>query len=55
MRVTSAFSLPFMGRGREPLASPGGVRIVSAHPWHGPTRAALRSAVPPHEGEGETP
>jgi hypothetical protein len=53
MKVSPTFSLPFMGRDREASAERGGGSVVAAQPSHGPTRAALRCAVPPHEGEGE--
>ena len=35
-------------------ADQGGAGNVSAHSRHSPTLAALRSAVPPHEAEGES-
>ena len=51
-RFNLAFSLPFMGRGGR-VSGRGGVRRGVSEVSYFPPRAALRFAVPPHEGEGE--
>jgi hypothetical protein len=49
----TTLSLPFMGRDREASAERGWGSNGEFAP-NAPTRAALRYAVPPHEGEGES-